>query len=617
MINRISRYFYTNLFNNQRVLVIFSFLITLVYLFPLYFFGEGSKVQIYDNLDIVIPILKVLTNSGMIFSPSEEIIPNIMGGLPRLVYGSELNGYVWLHYFFPPFTAFVINETLMHVVAFISMLILLYRYFVPREEEYRLFIIFTVSLMFALLPFYTGAGLSVPTLPLALYAFINIRNRVSVWQDWLILAIIPFYSSLILVYFFFLVCMTGWFLVETFKNRKINFYFFLALSVMSASFVVVEYRMIYDMFIGHLFVSHRTEFMALQQNTLFQTYRLAHEIFLNGCVDMDTRASVVIIPFMLLAMILSMGKNRISWQLSLVVITLFLSIIPFQSTISVVTGNKFFMPIFSLVTLILFFKIKENRLFFGTIGLQIFFAYVYTSWFYQGTGELGQNISILKEFNFGRIIMLEPILWSVITALGMLIVAKRLRFTPILFIGVLSYQIVVSFSVREFSAPDSQLSYRAYYAEDLFSKIKSYIGTDPSTYRVGCIAFEPAIAIYNGLYTVDGYFPTYPLEYKHKFQKIIQKPMVEDAGNRKLFLEWGSKCYLFDGGESMLYFRPKATIKKLQLDMSAFKEIGGDYLISAHKIEPSQEKNLIFLQEFHDRSTFWSMYLYRVDLNKK
>ncbi|MFH0710519.1 MAG: DUF6044 family protein [Pseudomonadota bacterium] len=616
MIKRVSDYIYKNLLNNQRFLFLVSILAVELYLFPLYFYGQGAQVQIFDNLDIVFPGLKILTSNGFIFAPSDTIIPNMMGGLPRLVYGTEFNVYVWLFYFFTPFVAFTINETLIHFGAFFSMFVLLSRYFVPSRHRYRLLIIHSASLMFALLPFYTGAGLSVPSIPLALYAFLNIRSGGWRWYDWLIIALIPFYSSLILVYFFFLLVMSALLLMDILKKRQINWYFLLSLTVMSLAFIVVEYRLFYDTFVEHLFVSHRKEFSMFQDSSLFEMYRSAHQVFLNGTIDMDTRASVILIPFMLLVICTTFLKKRLSWSISLVIISLFFVWVSFSDYVQYITGNKYAIPFLTIITIVIMILKKQYRLFFGAILLQIFFAYWYALWFYEGTRELSHSFSILREFNFARIALLQPVIWMLITALGMVIIARKIRFSPLIFAGVILIQLYMSLNSREFSAPNSPFTYRAYFAEDLFAKIKHTIPSDAS-HRVGCIGFEPSIAVYNGLYTIDGYITSYPLEYKHQFYKIIEKTLATDKGNRDLFLGWGSKCYLFDGGESSLYFRSKEKVKKLNLNMEAYYAMGGRYLISAHKIEESQLKNLVFIQEFRDKNTFWTMYLYRVDLTKK
>lgn len=574
-------------------------------------------MQSFDNLDIIFPGLKTLVSSGSIFASSSTIIPNMMGGLPRLVYGSEFNIYVWLFYFFPPFIAFTINETLMHLGAFFSMFVLLHRYFVPQQHRYRLLVIHGASLIFALLPFYTGAGLSVPSVPLALYAFLNIRNGIWRWYDWTVIILIPLYSSLILVYFFFLLLMSGLLVFDLIKNRRLNFYFLLALAIMSLAFILVEYRLFYDTFVQHLFVSHRKEFTFLQTNTLFETYRSAHQVFLNGTTDMDTRASAAIIPFMLLVVGMSFFKKRLPWHISLLLILFFCVWVSFPFYGQYVTGNKFGMPILTIILVVLMSVKKQYRLFYGAILLQVFFAYWYAFWFYEGTGELAKTFHILREFNFARIALLQPVLWMIITALGMVIIARKMRFAPLLFISLILVQGIVMLNTRKFSASNSPFTYRAYFAEDVFAKIKNYINADALTYRVGCIGFEPSIAVFNGLYTIDGYVTSYPLAYKHEFYKIIEKTLSTDKGNRELFLGWGSKCYLFDGGESSLNFRPTAMANKINLNFEAYYALGGRYLISSHKIEASQLKHLVFLKEFEGKDTFWKMYLYRVDLTKE
>jgi hypothetical protein len=85
-------------------LSLLSLAIILFYLSPLFFFGEGTlHVPVFDFLDITLPTLKILARSGMIFAPSDTIIPDMMGGLPRLSYGSEFDYMLWLLVFFAAF----------------------------------------------------------------------------------------------------------------------------------------------------------------------------------------------------------------------------------------------------------------------------------------------------------------------------------------------------------------------------------------------------------------------------------------------------------------------------------------------------------------------------------
>ncbi|MBC8838097.1 hypothetical protein IAI14_31395, partial [Escherichia coli] len=65
--------------------------------------------------------------------------------------------------------------------------------------------LYFVSLAFALTPFWPSGMLSTLGMPLALWAFLNIRNNKRRIWNVVILTLLPFYSSLILGFCFFLV----------------------------------------------------------------------------------------------------------------------------------------------------------------------------------------------------------------------------------------------------------------------------------------------------------------------------------------------------------------------------------------------------------------------------
>ena len=54
-------------------------------------------------------------------------------------------------------------------------------------------------------------------------------------------------------------------------------------------------------------------------------------------------------------------------------------------------------------------------------------------------------------------------------------------------------------------------------------EIDDAIGRDKSTYRVAHLGISPAPALMHGFYTVDGYSNNYPLEYKHRFRKLLHR----------------------------------------------------------------------------------------------
>ncbi len=152
------------------------FLLT-IYLFPLFVYEDKLHFLAFDNMDSNIVWFKILAESGKIFASNDTIIPNMMNGLPRSCYGSEFFYILWFYYFFTPIQAYIINEVIIHTVAFISMYIFLSHYLFTKEDPYRFIYINIGALYFAILPFWPSGGLSVPLIPLVTYALLNIKNQ--------------------------------------------------------------------------------------------------------------------------------------------------------------------------------------------------------------------------------------------------------------------------------------------------------------------------------------------------------------------------------------------------------------------------------------------------------
>ena len=79
----------------------------------------------------------------------------------------------------------------------------------------------------------------------------------------------------------------------------------------------------------------------------------------------------------------------------------------------------------------------------------------------------------------------------------------------------------------------------SFFAKKQFSEIKNYINKPINSYRVASIGLHPSISLYNGFYTADGYFVNYPLEYKKKFRKIIEKELNKDKNLKSYYDNWG------------------------------------------------------------------------------
>lgn len=81
----------------------------------------------------------------------------------------------------------------------------------------------------------------------------------------------------------------------------------------------------------------------------------------------------------------------------------------------------------------------------------------------------------------------------------------------------------------------------------------------------------------------------YPLEYKHRFRRVIERELEKSPGTAGYFDTWGSRCYLFNaetGNAWMLGKNSQIVYRNLELDMNTLKELGCDYIFSCGFIKP-------------------------------
>jgi hypothetical protein len=127
---------------------------------------------------------------------------------------------------------------------------------------------------------------------------------------------------------------------------------------------------------------------------------------------------------------------------------------------------------------------------------------------------------------------------------------------------------------------------------------------------------EPAIALFNGFYTVDGYSTNYPLSYKKKFRKT-QESILEIKimkGTRELYDNWGSKAYLVGVDsrvENYKYFvKTKVPAIHFNADVDGICKLHTDFIISSHILKNIEKKPLKLWKSYKDE--FWSIWIYKI-----
>lgn len=544
--------------------IILSLLVISVFVSPYFILGNDAHIRVHDNLDSNLAWYKILAESGQIAGSAETVIPQIINGLPRNALGTEFSLIVWLYVWFPTMVAYGISQAITRFFAFLGMYLLLKDHFIADRE--RTLILIGTALAFSLTPFWPSGMLSTLGMPLALWAFLHIRQGNGKWSHYLTLTLLPFYSSIVLGFFFFLSAMGLLWISDAIRLKAFNWRFLIAIVYMTAVYLITDYRLVYS-FLFDSEPNSRDEYFHARLS-FFDSVRLTFKNFIFGHTHVMTLHTFIILPVIIAAM-LTIWKHR-RWEKERIFVLLFL--------------------------------------------LNFLLSVWYAFWFYKGWVPLTERFHFLDTFNFARYHFLRPLIIYILFAVGARIIweEKLTQKSVPLLIGA---QIILLLLSNEEIVQSKKPSVSEFYAEEQFEAIKDHIGKPQSSYRIASIGLHPAIAQYNGFYTLDTYNNFYPLRYKYQFRKIIENELEKNQRIRTYFDEWGGRCYLFTdelGKHYMFKKNSKKRIKNLDINIEPFKQMGGEYIFSAVPIDNAIENDLKLDAIFTSDASAWKIYLYQV-----
>ena len=561
----------------NRIAVPAAFVGLLLYVAPFLILQEDSYFTVHDNLDSNFVHLVLLSATGTAFDFSMDAeVENVMNGLPRSALTSGMNVVVVLFQLFEPHTAYIVNSILIRLVALVGMYLLLTRFFL-KSKGYT-YIAAGVSLLFAVVPFYSLYGLSVAGQPLLLFAFLNLRREKAKFVSLFIIAAFPFYAYLAFTAPFFVTFLLLFVVYDLLVGKKVNYTFILGIFVLCVSFVVVDYQMFYDELVGG-FVSHRS---------VWPLDRYGELHFMTSLSDS-------------VALLLRTQYHTGSFPTLLV-----LGVSLLMLGINVVTKDR----------------IREYAIIIASI---VFICLVYGFYTYV-VHAFGEHFGLLIRFQGSRFYALLPLLWMLLLAIALRDMARFPILKPL--IGVL---LIVQLGAMlnghwshnnvEFKNNARKVAgravpaptFRQFFAAELFAEIDAHIGVPKSEYRVVSIGMHPSIAQFNGFYTLDSYQVLYELEYKNAFRAIIADELEKSPWLKEYFDEWGNRCYVFSAelgyGSTA---RSVRSIEHLSLNTRALRRLGGAYVLSSLRIENSADNALRLEKIFDHEQSGRTVYLYEV-----
>jgi len=564
--------------------------IIVIYFIPYIILRENSIIRVYENLDCEF-IFKVLLSRNKDVFKFDLILPNIMGGLPVSTFPTRINVAFLFYLILPPLYAFLVNEFVIKVIAFLGMYLLIKNHILDNQNKR---IPFIIAIFFCFIPFLSVYDLTTAGQPLLLFAFLNLLINKNNWISYAIIVLFGFYSSLALSGIFILFILFLGLLIIFIKTKKVNKRYLVGLILLALTYFISEFQLISATFISPDWISHRTA-RSFGGVGIFSWLKLATGEFL-GTKD---QAGLLFTGFILISTIAS------------------ISIILYkQKNIDSFKGTQLETPKSTLNTL------GFLALLFSAIFLiQILSDYI-TYWF-------GDSINILKAFDYRRFYYLLPLVWLVLFAVVLDHLIKNklvvfaylmvfLQFTSTIYYNKIYLRTVAStFTNIEVGWTKTYIkdfpTYKQFFDVELFSQIDKYIGRSKDSYRVVSIGILPSVALYNGYYTLDGYVNIYPLAYKSQFRKIISKEIEKSKGLGG-FDGWGNRCYIFASELPDQIYNKNNSIElfNLQLDSGTLAEMGVEYIFSAVKINNYEDNNLFLEKLFEDSSSYRRIYLYRI-----
>lgn len=588
-----------------------AFLLLSLYLLPLFLGSDGTLyVPPFDFLDISFPMAKILSESGMLFASNHTIIPNMMHGLPRFVFGSEFYYLPWLFKLFSPYYVYVINETLLHLTAFLGMLLLLRKVFYEQDPLLRYTLAYTVALLYAIIPFFPGMGMSIVSLPLFAYILLNIYHDTDKGVHWIVLCLLPFFTSFVLVYIFAISLVVLFYIFLLIIKKTNHKKLLIAITLLTLLYLIAEYRLLITMFFDNGFISHREEFIR-RFIGFWDAYRGAHNEFLIGQSHSQSFQSPYIILTTLIVMTgISLSKWHHTRLYPFAILAAF--IVGLLGGIEFFIYGKWFLPLIALAGILLWFLSPANRVYAASMLFIWASAGWYGFWYYEGWVHVIDHFPLLKIFDFSRFALLQPPVWYFLFALSSLYLiryARKVGMMIVLF--VLSMQCVLLWNARPFYENKDGLNFKSYYASELFERIEKTIRQPKESYKVASVGIPPAVSLFNGFYTLDGYSPNYPLSYKHRFRKIIEGNFKVNENSRRFFDDWGSQCYVIAGDKGYEKYEHGVPMHNFHFDTKAFKNLDGTYLLSGYPIENPEYLRLKLIDKFDNKDAFWSVWLYK------
>ena len=569
-------------------------ILCLLTLIPFFVMGDESIITYNDQLDG--ELITYILNAKHLFEHL-NVYPELMNGIPVAGMMSPAPAFVLLFKIFTPFKAFMWMLVITKISAFLSV------YLLTKKVTNKNWIGLIVGLAFMMTPYYPVYGLCISGQAFVWYAVFVFLDKESskaeIIAAYILTAFYAFTSSLALVGFGIIVSIAIVSIICIFKKRDALIKLLGAEGILILIYALTNIPLITQLIKGSSFVSHKSE-IVIAKRSLFDVLK----IYLLGGDYYTPFCQKIILPFALIIIAIcavlyfARGKKELK-----------------ESVESLSAKWKNILAVVCFIAIALVMILLYNLPFVVDIR--------------------NNSSGVLHDFSFERISWMLPVAWvlllaEVIDLLYVTLVNKSdKKWIKVFASGIGTLVCFAIFIVLAYKSDNKttfmrmikgseykQVSFSQYFSEDLFKQVDELIGRDKSDYRVISLGLYPSSAAYNGFYCLDAYSNNYDVNYKHEFRQIMSDELAKSDYYRAYYDEWGNRCYIYlasykTGINANFY---NIVFDNISLDLSAAKNMGAEYVISASPIINEEALGLTLLNDTPITSddAWYDLYVYYI-----
>ncbi len=515
---------------------IFLAIISINYIFPYIIFGSITTFY-HDNLDSIVVYNKII---GEIYREGfnfNQVKIFLAGELEFYFLRHIFKPFILLYSIFSPELAYWITDLLFKITSYLSF------YCLSKKIQKNNFITFLGSALFSCLAPFTTLGFGLAIFPYLLYLTIY-KSKLSI-KHYVLIVFFGLNTDIVADFLFLPTILILIYLIDK-KILLIRVsHLVKILGIFYMCSLLTSANLIYLLFLD--FEMHRVEFVNYA------------EPFLDNLVQ--TILAIFKLP------------NSISWSL--------FKLLPY---------TIIFTPI---LFVILFSKndIAKKLLIF--VLLIQFVIFLFDTKFII---DISNNYNYLKMFNPFWISYYLPLIYS----LMFLYLIKDSNVNIKKFLIFLSCISIFLFQLNSSLVPIhkkfimKEKDYRNIYTFDEYFLYEDYkkIKKIVKEKRIISINLDPLAAVMNNIYVIDGYHAIYPLSYKKKFRKVIERELNINKSLKDYYDNWGSRVYAFNHD-----------YQNILINFNFAKDIGAEYVLSKNNIDNDQ-----LLLKCDDCSKYFKLY---------